>query len=376
MGAGSAFWEAVLKKSVLLAFAGLVLLNLVFGIVALVRARRQPVDPRLAGEQLAIARLGDVHYLFFPPGSHADLAAARPDLVSAADERAFAAAVQTPAVFRSLDHQRQFDAVLLSGDPTTYKPLLHHLGDTKDFVLTWLDNADLIFRRMGANPWKEADLDATAGQFQGENRARFLAGAATRLIAIGQLAIAHRALDGAQGDGKGLPEYWTALALYDGEIKRWPAAMEALGRALGLDAEFTPALTTKAQILFGAARFDEALAISDQVIEKHPDDPSMLFFHATIAHHAHAYDREIAALKHLIEMAEAQGQTTTGYRIYLGQAYAESGEAMLSLIQFQKAVESPDVSPDQQEFALDCIAKIRKKTGEAGEERVQEKVKK
>ena len=350
------------KKTVSLAFAGLVLLNLVFGIVALVRGRHQPLDPKLAGEQLAIARLQDAHYIFFSPGSHADLQAARPDLVAAADERAFAQGVQEPAEFRSLDHQRQFDAVLLSGDPTTYEPLLHHFSDSKDFVLTWLDNADLIFRRSGAQPWKEADLTATAGQFQGENRARFLSGAASRLIAIGQLPMAKRALDAAQPDAKNLPEYWTALALYDGEVAHWPEALDSLDRALALQPDFTPAMTTKAQILFGARRYEEAMAISDKVVEEHPDDPSMLFLHATISHQAHSYDREIAALKHLIDLADAQGQSTTGYRIYLGQAYAESGDAMLSLIQFQKAMDSPDISPAQRDFAQDCIAKIRNKT--------------
>jgi tetratricopeptide (TPR) repeat protein len=354
----------VQRKTVLLAFAGLALLNLVFGIVMLVRGRHEPPDPRLAGERLAIARLADVHYLFFSPGSHADLVAARPDLVPAGDERAFAQALQVPSAFRALDHERQFDALLFSGDPTTYEPLLHHLAETKDFVLAWLDNANLIFRRSGARAWTEADLTAEAGQFQEENRSRFLAGAATRLVAIGQLAMARRALDAAEPWGKSLPEYWTALALYDGEVQHWPEALAALDRALALQPDYTPALATKAQILFGARRFDEALAISDKVVEEHPDDPSMLFLHATISHHAHAYDREIAALKHLIELADAQGQSTTGYRIYLGQAYAESGNAMLSLIEFQKAMDAPDVSEAQREFAQDCIGKIRQKTGQ------------
>lgn len=355
--------SVITKKTVLLGFGGLALLTFVFGIVMLVRGRHTAEDPRLEHEQLAIARLGDVHYLFFSPGSHADLAAVRPDLAKTADERAFAQGVQSPQVFRALDHQRQFDALLLSGDPTTYEPLLRHLGVTKDFVLTWLDNAVLIFRRRGAPAWTEGDLTAAAAQFNGENRARFLAGASRRLIAIGQLAMAKRALDAAEPLGKNLPEFWTALALYDGEVKHWTDAFDALNRALALDPDFTPALTTKAQILMGARRFDEALAISDQVVEAHPDDPSMLFLHAMISHTAHAYEREIAALKHLIDLAEAQGESTTGYRIYLGQAYAESGEAMLSLIEFKKAVEAPDVSPEQKTFAEDCIQKIGERTG-------------
>jgi tetratricopeptide (TPR) repeat protein len=349
-----------------MAFGGLVLLNLVFGIVVLVRGRHEPVDPRLLHDQLAIGQLRDARYLFYTPGAHADLAAARPDLVAQYNERAFAQGVQKPAVFRALDHQRQFDALLLAGDPTTYEPLLRHLSEAKDFVLAWLDNDALIFRRGGARPWVEADLTAEAGKFQGENRARFLAGAAVRLMAIGQLPMAKRALDAAQAGGKELPEYWTNLGLYDGMVDHWPDALDALNRALALDADYLPAMTAKAQILVNARRFDEALDLSDKIVEAHPDDASLLFFHATVSHQAHAYDREIAALLHLIELAAAQGESTTGYRIYLGQAYAESGQAMPSLIQFKKAIEAPDVSAEQRKFAQDCIDKIDARTGQGG----------
>jgi tetratricopeptide (TPR) repeat protein len=363
-----AFWWPVQKKNVVRLFGAIVLLNLVFGVVALIHWRRvDALDPRLTGEQLAIAQLKDAHYVFYSPGSHADLAAARPDLVTGVDERAFARGLQVPDSFRALDHARQFDAVLLSGDPTTYKPLLQHFSDTRDWVLTWLDNANLIFRRVGATPWKEVDLNTTTAQFTRSNKSRFLAGAATRLIAIGQLPMAKRALDAAAPYGVRLPEYWTAVALYDGEIARWADAVAALDKALAIDPDYTPALTTKAQILFGARRYEEAMAITDKVVEEHPDDPSMLFLHATIAHQAHSYDREIAALRHLIELAEAQGQSTTGYRIYLGQAYAEHGEAMQSLIQFKAALDAPDISQAQKEFALDCVAKIHAKTDPAAQ---------
>ncbi len=353
------------NKNVFLGFMGLALLNLVFGAVMLVSGCRhhEPVDARLLHEQMALARLADVHYLFFSPASEPDLKAARPDLAAGANVHAFAQALQSPILFRALDHQRQFDALLLCGDTTTYKPLLDHLIETKDFVLTWLDNATLVFRRRGATPWTESDLADTALGFQGENRARFLSGAATRLIAIRQLPMAKAALDQAQPLGGDLPEFWTALGLYDGEVAHWKEAMDALDRALSLDSDYTPALTTKAQILFGARRFDDALAISDKVVEEHPDDPSMLFFHATISHEAHAYEREIETLKHLIDLADKQGDSTTGYRIYLGQAYAETGEAVLSLEQFKLALAAPDISPEQKKFAQDCLAKIGQQTG-------------
>jgi tetratricopeptide (TPR) repeat protein len=338
---------------------GLALATLIFGVVELVSAHHEPVDPRLEHEQMAIERLQDVHYLFFSPASHTDLQGARPDLVAAANEHSFAKALQVPSVFRALDHERQFEAVLFSGDTTTYKPLLDHLIETKDFTLTWLDNAVLIFRRRGATPWTQADLAATVAKFQGENQARFLSGAATRLIAIGEMPMAKSALDQAQPNGAHLPEYWTALALYDGDIERWKEAVDALDRALSLNNDYTPAMTTKAQILFGARRYDEALEISDKVVEEHPDDPSMLFMQATISHEAHAYQREIAVLKHLIDLADAQGDSTTGYRIYLGQAYAEIGEGPPSLEQFKLALNAPDITPGQKKFAEDCVAKLQ-----------------
>ena len=352
----------VTKQTVVLIFGGIALFNLVFGVAALFLRRGDAVDSRLGHEALALARLGDAHALFYTPASHGDLAAARPDLTAPEAERGFAQGVQMPSVFRALDHERHFDAVLLYGDPTTYEPLLRHLGETRDFVLTWLDNATLIFRRAGARPWTEGDLDATAGLFKGENRARFLAGAATRLIAMEQFPMARRALDAAAADGGRAPEYWTALALYDGQVAHWPEALDAVNRALALDATFTPALTTKANILYGAERYDEALAITDEVVARYPDDPSMLFLHATISHQAHAYDREIAALTHLIQLGEAQGISTTGYRIYLGQALAETGQAMASLAQFQQALGEPDISPEQRKFAQDCVDKIHAKT--------------
>ena len=331
------------------------LATIIFGVVMLVQGHHDPVDPRLQGEAMGLSHLQDVHYLFYTPGSHDDVAGARPELlVELKFEKEFARASQAPEVFREYAHLRRFDAVLLSGDPTTFEPLLRHLGDSPDFVLTWIDSEVLIFRHVGAKPWSEADLRATADALKGENRARYLAGVAKRLVAIGgglQMALAKRALDEAMPLGKRIPEMWTALALYDGHVGHWTDALDEVNKALALDPDSTAALTTKAEIFLGAKRLDEALDISDKVVEKHPDDASMLFMHATIAHQAHAYQQEVAALKHLIALAEAQGHSTTGYQIYLGQAYAESGDAVNSLAAFKVVLAASDASPGQKKFA-------------------------
>ena len=48
--------------------------------------------------------------------------------------RAFAQATQDPKLFRKLDRELRFEALWLLGDPSTYKPLLDHLLEAKDFT--------------------------------------------------------------------------------------------------------------------------------------------------------------------------------------------------------------------------------------------------
>ena len=91
----------------------------------------------------------------------------------------------------------------------------------------------------------------------------------------------------------------------------------------------------------------------------------MLFLHARIAHQAHAYQSEIGVLKTLIELARKEGAPVTGYRIYLAQAYASSGEANPSLEQFNMALTDESISVDQRAYITDSIARIRNRVGQS-----------
>ena len=143
----------------------------------------------------------------------------------------------------------------------------------------------------------------------------------------------------------------------------WKQGLDAADKALDLDDDFLPALATKAQILFATKQFGEAYDISKGLVEKRPEDPNLLFYHAKIAHEAHAYGAEIEVLEKLIALAERDSRPTSGYRIYLAQAYATDGQAKPSIEQFQRALSDPDLPPEQRDFAEKTLAQVKSRSG-------------
>jgi tetratricopeptide (TPR) repeat protein len=347
---------------VLIATLCLVFLNLSVAAYFLMRSpdekHRAIHNPELTEPRWAVAAVR-AHALFFTPAAKAELQAHKPELASDADARAFAQAMQNPALFRQLDHTRHFDAVLLCGDPSAYRALLQHLLETRDWVLAYLDHTSVIFQRPPATAWEEQSVAAMKEKFTGKERAIFLTQVAGKLLAVGKTTSAKTCLDEAISLDKNSPETWTQLSVYDGQINRWADALAHVDKALALDRDNAFALTTKAQILFGARRFSEALTFSNQALEQNPQDPGMLFFHAKIAHEAHAFYQEIDALKKLIAMAEKDQQPVSGYYIYLGQAYAADSQAKPAVEQFEKAAAANDLTPKQREFVQECITRIK-----------------
>lgn len=356
----------VQKRSVLLATFVLVFLNLLAAVVYLTRAPKQarPANPELTEPRRAVETLSDARKLYFTPAAKTELQARRADLLPAeADERAFTRAAQDPALFRQLDRRIHFDAALLCGDPAAYRPLLRHLIESPDWVLTRLDSATLVFRRAPAAAWDESALAGEAEKFTGADRAAFYTVAAGKLLAIGRPGPAKECLDKALALDRKSPGAWTQLAVYNGQIGRWTDALANVQEALSLDENFPPALAARAEILFGAKRFSEALESSRRLMEETPNDPAALFLHAKIAHEARNFTQEAEALKRLIALAEKQQQPAAGYRIFLGQAYAHEGSAQPALEQFEKAAASDDLTPEQREFVRDCVARIKDRAG-------------
>jgi Tfp pilus assembly protein PilF len=311
----------------------------------------------------------DPKSLFFTISARNYLAANKPAWISAHDSQqdlqGFSRAGQDPSYWRRLDHEYHFDAVLLCGDPEEYHNLLEHLIVTKDWTLVYLDQTSMIFRRAPAKAWAVEDFHALqqrVASYPAIDRVYYLTQSASKLLAIGLTGLAKQQLDESLRLDKDYPETWRQLALYQMQSGNAGEAEKNIDHALKLDKNNLPALATKAQIFYSTRRFGEALQISEQVVNEMPDDPGALFFHAKIAHEAHAYSQEITTLQHLIEVVLAQHQSVAGFRIYLAQAYARDGQAQPSLDEFQKALDEGGLSDEQVKFIKDTMKSIKDQT--------------
>lgn len=280
--------------------------------------------------------------------------------------RAFVQAVQNPKLFRQLDRQHRFDTLLLVGDPSEYRPLLEHLLEAKDWTLVYLDHTSYLYRRHAAQPWTPQALQAVRPRIEPSNareRAAFLTRAAGKVISIREMAAGRKLLEEAEKLDTRSAELWSTWALYRMLRGEWDGAIAAADRALKLDPDSLAALGARAQALFSCKRFSEAYLASRRLIERRADDPMLLFYHAKIAHEARAFDDEIRTMRTLVALAEENQRPVSGYRIYLAQALAKTGEAEQSLAEFYKALADPDLPTEQRKFANEAMAMIRERSG-------------
>lgn len=356
------------SKKVSYFFFGLVLFNLALGVAFFFKKQQPRLD--LSVPSLAIDPLS-AKSLYYTPAARDYLLAHRPELVPAENRspdseqtRLFAQATQDPVVWRKLAREHQFDTVLLTGEPGDYRPVLRHLLASKDWVLTYVDHTSVVFKHFGEKSWLPEDLQSVLGKYSGvsaSQRAAVLAQLSTKLLEITQFGEAKRCFEQAIELDQKQPEVWNAKALYELHFGQWPQALETANKALTLDENYQPALSAKAHLLFMLHRYREALSISQRLAKDAPSNAQVLLLHAKIAHEAEEYGTEAATLQTIIELAEKQGISTTGYRLFLAQAHAHNGEAVPALEQFRRVLLAPDITKEQRDNVNECIEAIQSK---------------
>ncbi len=321
-----------------------------------------PATPEAALEGLKVTKL------YYNGAARDWIAKEHPELLDPEDwgkisprGGSLAQAAQEPRLFRRLDREAHFDAVLLVGDPTQFRPLLDHLLDTGDWKLRFLDHTSVVFQREAPEPWTPARLAeqrARAAKLADKPRARLLADLAVKLVAVREREQAKQIIAEAEKADDEVPEVWAAQASYRMALGDWKAAIASADKALTLDKACLPALGCKAQSLYATKRFGDAFAVSSTLLAKMPEEPGILFFHAKIAHEARKFGEEVAALEKLIAIAEKAGRSASGYRVYLGQAHVADANPDPALAEFGRALTDPDLPPEQRKFAEECLAQI------------------
>lgn len=278
-------------------------------------------------------------------------------------------AAQNPDEWRKLDRSAHFDAVILTGDPATYRPLLDHLLHAHDWTLVYLDHTSFGFKRAPIAGWDAASLKDLEARFENrpvQERVDFLVQLAGKLMCVDEEVAARRLLEQAVKLDEHSAPAWSQLAAYFAQSSLWGPALQDAENALKTSPDYPPALQVKMQVLLAMNRADDALPVARQVLKADPQNPQILYQFAEVAHQAHDYQGEIAALRNLVDMAAQAKRPAAGYRIYLGQAYSRNGQRIEALEQFQQALDSGELSAEQVDYAKEAVRRLGGAVEDAG----------
>ena len=276
----------------------------------------------------------------------------------------FDATTQSAQAWRALDRKWHFGVVLLSGDPANFRPLLDHLRGSPDWTLTRISPTSMVFERSPAKAWTIADVPPLLAVFkthsaEEQKTARYLI--AHRLMFLGETDGAKALLEEVLKENPKCKEAWTELAYLHGMVGQWAESMKAINSALAIDSHYRPAQIAQANAAYVMGRFENALMVSRTLYEAGPADGPTLLLHAKVTHAAHAYQEEIEVLQKVINMVKTASQPVGIWQIYLGQAYASTGEAALARDQFNEALKDTTLAASDRAFIKKAMERVGKK---------------
>jgi tetratricopeptide (TPR) repeat protein len=342
--------------------------SLLAGLFLCACSRTLPHDPsRDAASGLAYLERSEVKSVYFNAAALPVLLKAPPTWLAPADRepgsehvRSLAQAAMTTKLFRQLDRQEHFDALLLAGDPVQFKPLSDHLLKTGDWTLDWVDAWCSIYRHGSASLSREKIFEI-ARQWDSKpssERASALALMVERLVAASRLEEAGEMIQQATTADGSVASVWTAEGWYRLARGEWTQAIAAADHALKLNSKSRVAQSVKAQGLYFSKQFEQAYLLSRNLLEDAPEDPLMLFTHAKIAHEVGAIQEEVGVLRKLIGIAERERRPVSWYRVYLGQALALTGDGPGALKEFDLAQADPELPEEQRDFVKSARARV------------------
>jgi tetratricopeptide (TPR) repeat protein len=280
-----------------------------------------------------------------------------PDSVGRLTPQQAAGLAVNPTAWRKAARLAQWNAVVLSGSATEYRPLLEHLITSSDWRLALVTNQGYLFLRNTGTPVKTIDVENFK---QGSDRdtAIYLAQLAERYDAIRRPADASASIDRALELAPNDVTVLSHAASFAAGRKHWQDAITYTGRALAQDPSSTHAKLVRSLALLETGEAAQAQNICDEILHEAPNDLYTLFLYARICREIHDYAQEAYTLERLIKLSEKMGLSTVNYRIYLGQAYARQGQPEPALKSYRAVLDSGLLGPEQAQEIQSAISEI------------------
>jgi len=262
-----------------------------------------------------------------------------------------------PALWRDELRQEKWQAVLLTGPLTEYRPLLDHLIASPDWHLAAVTNQGYLFRRGPGLPAESFDVETfrLGADFE---TAIYLAQITERYDAIQRSTLARACMDRALQLAPDNANVLAYAATFAASHKRWQDAISLSQKALAHQPDFAQAKIVQALALLEINEPARARDLIGEVLARNPDDLYTLFLSARIYRTLNDPSQEAEVLEKVIALSKSAGLPVINYQIYLGQAYARLGQAKPALENYRAVLAGGQLNKEQAAEIQDAITTI------------------
>lgn len=329
-----------LSSAAVLFFVGMALA----GIVRSILSWRNPArDPRLWLPAAEAELLADHQAITFVSPS-AMVPATLAGIASVMPRTEAESAMKTVSGWRATLRDIGWNAVFLSGSATEISTLLDHLMVAPDWRLASVEPTGWVFLRESG---PDVPLPKPEAVQLGNARKTALALSAlsARFEAMHTIPSAREAIERALALD---PDSWAVhvqAASFAASRKRWLDVIGQSREALRLNAHSPQARMLLALGLLESGSIRQAVEAAESATQAAPRDPSTHLLLARAHRVARDFSSEINTLKHLLALLEKLHQPTAITLTYLGQAYAETGNAQASKKSYREALATGQLTP-------------------------------
>jgi tetratricopeptide (TPR) repeat protein len=250
--------------------------------------------------------------------------------------------------------EKDWNVVVLAGPHGEFQPLLDHLLSSPDWRLEALANAGWLFKRERgpSNPLpkpEEVDLGNPL------DTAIYLAQLSSRFDAMAAPVAARAAIERALELAPNDAIVRLHAAYFALERERWQDVVSHARAALRTSPASPQAHALAARAYFESGDFDAAKKSATSALAVSPSDLSTRFLLARIQRANRDFRSEAETLERLIMDSKSAGLPTAGYLAYLGQSYAQVGNAVFSAKSYREALASGQLDDEQKQAVREAL---------------------